>query len=54
MFVDRVFTSYSHLELYCMTCGKRDMYNNPERFGPEIRWIILSEKMRAKTNGNQL
>jgi DNA-directed RNA polymerase subunit M/transcription elongation factor TFIIS len=54
MFVDRVFTSHDHLELYCLKCGKRDMYHNPQKYGKKIQWIIEKEREIAKKNGNHL
>lgn len=54
MFVDRVFSSYDHLELYCFTCGKRDMYHTPQKYGKKIQWIMQQEKQIAKKNGTHL
>jgi hypothetical protein len=54
MFVDRVFSSHDHLELYCLKCGKRDMYHNPQKYGKQIQWIMQKEKEIAKKNGNHL
>jgi hypothetical protein len=52
--VDRVFLSYDHLELYCMVCGKRWMYNHPDRHGEIATWIMKAEKTRAKAIGNSI
>lgn len=52
--VDRVFLSYDHLELYCMKCGKRWMYNHPDRHGEIAQWIMKAEKVRAKATGNPI
>ena len=54
MFVDRVFLSHNHLELYCLACGKREMYQNPERHGKRAAWIMNSEKIRAKRLGSTI
>ena len=54
MFVDRVFLSYDHLELYCLRCGKREMYHNTENFDERIQWIMKVERVRAKRSGNPL
>jgi|1048.fasta_scaffold32280_2 hypothetical protein len=54
MLVDRVFLSYDHLEVYCLICGKREMYNHPERFGEVPRWIMKVEKARVRITGNTL
>lgn len=54
MLVDRVFLSYDHLELYCLVCGKREMFNHPDRHGDTARWIMRVEKARAKITGNRV
>lgn len=54
MFVDRIFLSHNHLELYCIICGKREMYQNPENHGKRERWIMQMERIRARKNGNSL
>jgi hypothetical protein len=54
MFVDRVFLSQNHLELYCITCGKREMYSSEEQFGEREKWIMKLEKVRAKKSGHPL
>lgn len=48
-FVDRVYTSEVHLELYCINCGKRDMYHYPQNHGERALWIFNQEKARAKS-----
>ena len=54
MFVDRVFLSHNHLELYCLACGKREMYQNPERHGKRAQWIMQMERARAKKTGSEI
>lgn len=54
MFVDRVFLSYDHLELYCLICGKREIYHGTDKFGTKITWIMQMEKQRAKRIGSPL
>jgi hypothetical protein len=54
MLVDRVFSSYDHLELYCLVCGKREMYNHPDRHGEVAQWIMKAEKTRARITGSNL
>jgi len=54
MFVDRVFLSHDHLELYCLKCGKREMFNHPQKYGERIQWIMKQEIARAKKAGNPL
>ena len=51
MFVDRVFLSNSHLELYCLKCGKREIFHNIENFNERGQWIMKAEKARAKRTG---
>ena len=54
MFVDRVFLSYDHIELYCLKCGKWEMYHGTDKFNERIRWIMSQERIRAKKSGNPL
>jgi hypothetical protein len=54
MLVDRVFLSYDHLEVYCLVCGKREMFNHPDKHGEVPRWIMKVEKARLKITGNSL
>ena len=54
MLVDRVFLSYDYIELYCLKCGKREMYPHPEGQGAEIKWIMQAEKNRAKLTGSKI
>jgi predicted nucleic-acid-binding Zn-ribbon protein len=54
MFVDRVFLTQEHLELYCLRCGRREMYHHPNKHGERIQWIMSVEKMRARRNGSIL
>jgi hypothetical protein len=45
VFVDRVFTSQLHLEMYCLTCGKRWMFHPPEAGGRlALRVMALEQK----------
>jgi ribosomal protein S27E len=36
MFLDVVFSEYSHYELFCIRCGKRPMISKESGFG---RWL---------------
>lgn len=54
MFVDRVFLSHDHLELYCMRCGKREMFHPVQRYGERVQWIMQMEKRRARFLGISL
>jgi hypothetical protein len=51
MFVDRVFLSPDHLELYCMRCGKREMFHPVQKYGERVQWIMQMEKRRASFLG---
>jgi DNA-directed RNA polymerase subunit RPC12/RpoP len=54
IFVDRVFLTRDHLELYCLRCGKREMYHNTDKFDERARWIMSLEMTRAKKTGNPI
>ena len=54
MLVDRVFTTHDHLEIYCLMCGKREIFKYPDRHGKKIKWIMKLERERVKINGNSL
>jgi len=54
MLVDRIFLSEQYLEIYCLVCGKREMYNHPNRHGEVAQWIMKAEKNRAKLTGNRI
>lgn len=45
MFVDRVYTEESHLEVFCIMCGKRKMYDTTK---DNIKWLVRLEKLVAK------
>lgn len=46
MFVDRVYTTDNHVELFCIVCGARKFYHNStER---EALWLIQSEMKRIQ------
>jgi hypothetical protein len=47
MFVDRLYSSRLHLELYCMSCGVRQFMNPPQSvIGGS--WLLEKEILRAK------
>jgi hypothetical protein len=54
MFVDRVFLTYDYLELYCIICGKREMYQHPDNHSKRTKWIMRMERIRARKSGNSL
>ena len=46
VFVDRVFSQKSHIELFCIMCGKRWMLNkNMNGLG---KWLEQIEELHAK------
>lgn len=47
MFVDRQYSSVSHLETYCMLCGNRKFFNPPNE-SAEGRWLLKKEALKAK------
>lgn len=54
VFVDRVFLTEQHLELYCLLCGKRETYPHPDSKGRRARWIMEKERARARAAGTSL
>ena len=46
--VDRVFSSETHVELYCFTCGKRWIFNHPQNIGSFALWIWKMERQVLK------
>lgn len=48
MFVDRQYSSIDHLEIFCILCGSRRFYRPPAD-SEEGRWLLIREKLRAKT-----
>ena len=49
VFVDRVFSQYLHIELYCLGCGKRWMVNKEtSTFG---KWLDKKEEQQKKNYG---
>lgn len=46
IFVDRVFTSYDHLETFCIVCGARNIYHPPSKFERKIQWLHQNELKR--------
>jgi hypothetical protein len=54
MFVDRIFTTNNYLEMYCIICGKREMYVHPDNHGKRAKWAINLERLRAKKSGHSL
>ena len=45
--IDRQYSSVSHLETYCIQCGKRNFYHPPSESQEGI-WLLEKEILRAK------
>lgn len=54
MFVDRAYSSKDHLEIFCMTCGKREIFDHITKFGERVKWIMAMETVLARRSGNQI
>lgn len=49
VFVDRVFSQKSHMEMFCVMCGKRWMIDKEKSaFG---RWLYTVETLNQKSQG---
>jgi len=48
IFVDRQYSSYAHLEVYCIGCGLRVFYHPPQN-SYEGSWLLEKEILRAKS-----
>lgn len=48
VFVDRQYTSYDHIETFCVSCGNRNYYHPPQN-SSEGRWILQKEILLAKS-----
>ena len=46
--VDRVFTEETHIELFCMMCGKRWSFSYPQHRGAFAAWVWKAEKIYMK------
>ena len=47
MFIDRQYTTFEHMETYCISCGLRKFFH-PPRDSEEGRWLLQKELSRAK------
>jgi phage FluMu protein Com len=47
MLIDRVYSSVSHIEIYCLVCGSRKFFHPPSD-SEEGRWLLKKEQERAK------
>jgi hypothetical protein len=46
--VDRVFTTETHVELFCFACGKRWSLSHPLNLGAFALWLWKKEKNYMK------
>jgi hypothetical protein len=49
VFIDRVFSQYDHLELYCMQCAKRWVFH--KQGSKFAKWLMRKEAERAQAYG---
>jgi hypothetical protein len=49
MFVDRAYTSDNHIEIFCLTCGSREIYHNFTNEDRRPTCLASIEKKRAHT-----
>jgi hypothetical protein len=47
LFIDRQYTSFNHLEIYCIRCGMRNFFHPPKE-SKEGLWLLEKELYRAK------
>ena len=47
MFVDRLYTTADHVEIFCVICGARTFFHPPQG-SEQGRWILQKELLRAK------
>ena len=50
--VDRVLTADTHLELYCMACGKRWSFHYPQHQPFFVLWLHQKEKQLSRKTSN--
>jgi len=47
LFIDRQYTSYNHIEIYCIRCGGRSFFHPPTE-SKQGKWLLAKELLRAK------
>lgn len=47
MFIDRVYNSMHHIEIFCLYCGSRRFFHPPQE-SEEGLWLLKKEVLRAK------
>jgi rRNA maturation protein Nop10 len=50
--VDRVFSTQTHIELFCMTCGKRWSFHHPQNHSSFVKWLQQKETELSKKTSN--
>lgn len=53
MFLDRQYSSTTHLEVYCLYCGSRRFFHPPSE-SKEGTWLLKKEIQRAKATMSPL
>ena len=53
MLVERIYSTPTHLEAYCLLCGNRVFYTPPEKTS-EGSWLLKKEQQRAKATISSL
>lgn len=48
VFVDRAFSEYNHIEIFCIRCGKRKFYHNFDKKSGKAALLWQMEKKRAE------
>lgn len=54
IFVDRVFSSQTHLEVFCINCGARKFFHNFTEEDTQAQWLLEIETKRAKASISKL
>jgi predicted nucleic-acid-binding Zn-ribbon protein len=53
VFVDRQYSSSSHLETFCINCGYRKFFHPPTD-SAEGTWLLKKEALKAKATMSRL
>lgn len=54
IFIDRVYSSTNHIEIFCILCGFRKFYHNAFKDDETAKWLLMMEISRAKQSISQL
>lgn len=52
VFVDRIFSEKTHVELFCLSCGKRWMLDKAR--SKLARWLLRLEEARANATASSI